>query len=139
MADVFKRFLYRTARSTFVNKSPRHGQHLLRCSGRIASHHATLWHRAQPGELAFGELARGADALVAQVGKRWNVVEWVSLQRVQIVPRLAVTDAAHGGQVGVQIAACAQRFDFFQKAAGEHRIKTLGDALVQPGAVEWLK
>ena len=127
---------------TRYSKNLCHSQHLLRCSGRIASHHVARWHGAQPGELAFGELARGADAFVTQIGKRWHALKrarCVRLQCVQIVPGLAVTDAAHGGQVGMQIAACAQGFDFFQESCRQHCIKTLGDALVQPGAVEWLK
>ena len=59
--------------------------------------------------------------------------------RVQIFPGLAVADAAHGGQVGVQVGARAQRPHLVEQAAGQHGVKALRYALVQPAALERLE
>ena len=90
-----------------------------------------LRQRAQPGELALGKLARGEDAAVAQPGHRPAAVERF--------PGLPVTDATHGRQVERQVAALAQGEHFVQQAAGQHRVEALRDALVQPGALQWLQ
>jgi len=50
--------------------------------------------RAQPGELALGELARGVDAPLAQFG--------LGDFSVQELPYLPVADAAHRSQAGAQ-------------------------------------
>jgi hypothetical protein len=50
-------------------------------------------------------------------------------------PGLAITDAAQGGQVGVQVATCAQRAYFIEKARRQHRIEALFDTCVQLWAI----
>ena len=55
------------------------------------------------------------------------------------MPSLAVADAAHGGQVGVKVAACAQLANFVQKALCQHDVKALSNTMVQPGPVVGLQ
>ena len=63
---------------------------------------------AKPCQLAFGQLARGNDA------KLTHVIECGVT--CQLVPHLAVADAAHGGQIGMQIGiVLLQSLHFFDK------------------------
>ena len=63
-----------------------------------------LRHRAQPGKLALGELARGVDAALAQRG--------AVIRRFEMFPSRAVADAAHRGQTRVERIIPAQSRDF---------------------------
>jgi hypothetical protein len=103
-----------------------HGLH--QAHRRIAGHHGAVRHAAQPGQLALGQLAGGGDAAFAQLASG-------SPAAVQRLPGLAVAHAAHRRQVGVQVAARAQRAHLVQQARRQHGVKALGDALMQPGAV----
>ena len=42
---------------------------------------------------------------------------------------------AHGGQIGVQIAPCAQGAHLVDKALVQHRVKALRDARMQPSTL----
>lgn len=51
------------------------------------------------------------------------------------LPRLPVADAAHRRQVRRQVSPGAQGLDFIDEAGGQHRVKALGNARMQPGAI----
>ena len=87
--------------------------------------------RAQPGELAFGQLAGGGDALIEQL----LLIDYA----VDEFPRLAVADAAHRGQFGVQRIVVAQGPHLIDQAGSEHLPETFGDPLMQAGAVGRIK
>jgi hypothetical protein len=91
-----------------------------------------LWHRPQPSDLALGELAGGDDAQLSGIGNIWR-----SRVLVQGLPHLPITYAAHGRQFGVQIAPRPQAPYLVDKALLQHRIKALGNAVVQPSPVRW--
>ena len=78
---------------------------------------------AQPGELALGELAGGGNAFFGEIG--------IIARAGQIIPSLAVADAAHRWHVGRQVATRAQGGHFIDQAAGQHVTKALGDAAMQ--------
>jgi len=97
----------------------------------ITGHHATLAHAAQPGDLTFGQLAGRKNSLVAQFTQ--------GELTIQAGPGLAIANAAHGGQVGAQVAARAQGHHLVEQSGGQHGIKALRNPLVQPTAILWLK
>ena len=76
-----------------------------------------------PGDLPFGELAGGNDAEFDGLFKGGFSVE--------MLPKLAVADAAHGGVGGGEGGALAQGAYFVKKALRHHEMKTCGDALVE--------
>ena len=89
-------------------------------------------HGAQPGKLAFGELACGGDAFVTQ--------GFAVVVSVKVLPSLAITYAAHGGHAQVQVATLAQSADFFnQRIVFEHLVESQCDAFVQFAAVGWFQ
>lgn len=111
--------------------------------GRVAGDAVPVGHAAQPGQLAFGQLARGGNAagvqglelLARQVRRRALARARRACGLLQRMPALAVADAAHGRQIRVQIGTLHQHPDFAQQALGEHLLKPGRDALMQPGAI----
>ncbi len=113
-----------------------HGLHQLgHGGGVVAGNGVACGHAAQPGHLALGQLARGDDAALAEVGDVQRRIGPLAGLVVQLFPRLAVTHAAHRWQVGMQVAACAQGAYLVHEACRQHGVKPLGNAFVQPGAV----
>ncbi len=86
-----------------------------------------LGHGAQPGELAFGELAGGGDGLLAEL--------LGADVAVQVMPGLAVAHGADRGQRGAEVAALAKDAHFVEKTGGQHLLESLGDARVQHAAI----
>lgn len=82
---------------------------------------------AHPGNLSFGELACGDDAEFdgfIQCGIA-----------VQMLPELAVADAAHGWMLRGELRSVAQLPHFVEKARGHHGVEALGDTVVQEGTI----
>src|SRR3990167_3151002 len=78
---------------------------------------------AQPGELPFGQLARGNNALLFHLCSAQVAVE--------VIPHLAITYSSYRRQAGVQVTSLAQAFDLFEQALFQHQAESLGDTLVQ--------
>jgi hypothetical protein len=106
--------------------------------GRVAGDHGALRHAAQPGDLPLGELARGGDAALAQVGQGLGIGRRVAAG-VERFPGLPVAHAAHRGQVGRQVAARAQRRTSSRKPAASMASKRSAMRAVQPGAIGGLQ
>ena len=102
-------------------------KHPLRQVRRKAIQFNDVRRGAQPGELAFRQLARGGDAFLQQ----FRFGDFT----LQKFPGLTVADAAHRGHVTVQRIFLAQSAQFVQQALFQHIRKARGDALVQHGAV----
>ena len=77
-------------------------------SARVAGDDLAPRHRAQPGQLALGELARRRG--------RARAASAVEVAGVERRPRLAIADGAHRRQVGMQVAARAQRAHLVDEA-----------------------
>src|SRR5207249_1459371 len=88
-------------------------------------------HRLQSGELALGELARCGYAAVAHL--------FHADFSLEVLPRLAVADAAHRGQVGPQRIAFPERAQLLHQSSLEHRVEAFFDPPVQLTAVRRLE
>ena len=88
-----------------------------------------LWSQgvAEPGDLSLGQLAGGVDASIAQFAA-WRLA-------VLHLPYLSVSDAAHGGEFGVQRILPAQFLDFAFQPRSEHGVEAVGDASMQDATV----
>ena len=82
----------------------------------------------QPGQLPFGKLAGGGGAFFDE--------GFVAVSAFDVVPRLTVADAAHGGVSGGQGGVfAAQGGHFVEEALPEHLSEAFGDSGVKQGAV----
>src|SRR5260370_42531629 len=80
-------------------------------------------HRAQPGQLPLGQLARGGDAAFAQIAWRSHTLE--------DIPDLAITHAAHRRHRGGQRKAPSQRADLLDQSRCEHGTEADGAPALQ--------
>src|SRR3989442_12049591 len=83
--------------------------------------------RAQPGELALGELA----------GRKYpGIAKLVAIDfPLENLPRLPIADAAHRRQARPQRVAFAQRTQLFDEPHFQHRIEAFLDAPMQRAAI----
>ena len=69
----------------------------------------------------------------------WRLASWRVAMMPSSLPHLAVADAAHGGQVGVQLATRTQGTYLVHKALRQHGVKALHNAIVQPASLQWFQ
>ena len=103
--------------------------------GLVAGNGVVVRHAAQPGDLALGQLAGGSNAALTQPGQVERRPRAGRCLGIECFPGLAIAHAAYRGQVGMQVAARAQRAHFVHKAFRQHGVKAPCNALMQPGAV----
>src|SRR5699024_1085053 len=97
----------------------------------LAIHNVAVWHAAQPRELALGQLTGGCHSPVNSL-----VTRDLSIQKH---PQLTISDAADGRQASMQIRTLVQCLDLCFQTRFQHGMKSLGNAVVQPGAVGGLE
>ena len=76
--------------------------------------------RAQPSQLAFGEMPRRRDALLDE-----GIVTKIA---IQMLPGLPVPDGTHRWQLRMQARIGPQSPHFVEEAGIQHRVKAAGDA-----------
>src|ERR1700739_4398388 len=78
---------------------------------------------AQPGKLAFGQLARGDDAPLLHFGRRQLAI--------QVIPDLAVAYRTYRRQPGMQVTSITQGYDLVDESLFQHICESLFNAVMQ--------